>query len=648
MDGMVHGSAGGRDTLLAWLRVHCNPRFYRRPRSWWPVATLVGIAILTLFLYTWALSRNGMANSYYSAAVKSATISWKAFFFGSLDPGSFITVDKPPVSLWVQALSARLFGFSSWSILLPQALAGVASVLVLHRMVRRWAGEIPALIASVAFALTPVAVVMFRYNNPDALLVLLLLLAAWAVWSARESGSTWKLVAAGALLGFAFLTKMLEAVTVVPAVATVYLSSGPRRLRRRALQLVAALGAFIVCAGWWIAIVELWPKSTRPYIGGSNNNSIIELIFSRSGGYGGTSSGVNFLSGSPGWLRLFNHQLGGQISWLLPLALTGLVVGLWVTRPASRTDKKRAGYRLWGLWTVVMMAIFNYVTGTFHSYYVVIMAPGIAALAGAGSVDLWRVSRGHRWLAWLLPAVVLGSALWSAVLLGRISGYAPGLATVVIVLGSAGAIALFAATFIRSRERILTYGAVAVAVIALSAGPLAYAVSTIGRTVSGNQATAGPSTTWSNDEGSGASTDGSTITVETSGDFLVDKSLLAYLEDHRASTKYLVAVEGSSSAVPIILATGDPVMAIGGYRQRDPVPTVAQFAAMVASDQVHYALIEGGQSTSGESTSTTVGSPATASDTAGEVVQWIIENGTIVDSADYEGSTSQGVLYYLP
>ncbi len=225
-------------------------------RPWWAIAGLAAIAALTAALYFWSLSRNGMANSYYAAAVKSASLSWKAFLFGSLDPGSFITIDKPPASIWLMALSARVFGFSSWSMLVPQALAGLASVLVLHHLVRRWAGDVAALLAALVLSLTPVAVLIFRYNNPDALLTLLLLLAAWAVWAALETGTTWKLGLAGAALGLAFLTKMLMAFLVAPAFLAVYLVCGRGRLVRRAVRLAAPIAAMAVVGGWWLAVVE--------------------------------------------------------------------------------------------------------------------------------------------------------------------------------------------------------------------------------------------------------------------------------------------------------------------------------------------------------------------------------------------------------
>jgi 4-amino-4-deoxy-L-arabinose transferase-like glycosyltransferase len=476
-------------------------------RPWWAIAGLAAIAALALGLYTWSLDRNGMANSYYAAAVKSATVSWKAFLFGSLDPGSFITVDKPPASIWLMAVFSRVFGFSSWSMLIPQALTGMASVLTLHHLVRRWAGDIAALLAALALALTPVAVLIFRYNNPDALLTLLLLLSTWGLWSALECsssrGATWRLALAGVALGLAFLTKMLMAFLVVPAFVLVYLLCGRGRLAQRALQLTAPVGALVVTGGWWLALVSLWPDSTRPYVGGTTGNSWFELILGRAGGYLGSTTSAGHMSGNPGLLRVFNTALGGQVSWLLPLGLAGLVAGLWVTRRAARTDRLRAGYLLWGLWTVVMIVVFGFVRGTFHSYYTVVLAPAVAALAGTGSLALWRLTRSRRWLAWLLPVVVAGSTAWSAVLLGRVSGYAPGLAVSVVVLGTAGAAALLVigpwprlSGLLRSRTswigRASAAGVAALCLVALLAGPLAYDLSTVSRSVTGNSAAAGP------------------------------------------------------------------------------------------------------------------------------------------------------------
>src|SRR5262249_37868508 len=292
----------------------------------WSLPALAGIVTLTAFLYTWGLQRAGMGNTFYAAAVKSGTESWKAFFFGSLDPGSFITVDKPPASLWVMELSSRIFGFSTWSMLLPEAPAGIAAVLILYGLVGGWEGEVGAIMASLALALTPVATAMFRLNNPDALLTFLLVAAAWAFWSALETARTSRLVQCAVLLGFAFLTKNLQAFVVLPAFAVAYLASGPPPPARRRIPLRWAGPALLISSGWWVAIVEIWPASSRPYIGGSSNNSELNLIFGLNGfgrllGSGtGSAPGGRSFGGAPGLLRMFNTEVGGQVAWLIPLA----------------------------------------------------------------------------------------------------------------------------------------------------------------------------------------------------------------------------------------------------------------------------------------------------------------------------------------
>ena len=595
-------------------------RWWVRPgRPVWSVPARAGIAVLATVLYTVNLSVNGLGNTFYSAAVLSGTESWKAFLFGSLDPGNFITVDKPPAALWVQELSARIFGFSSWSLLLPEALAGVASVLVLYHLVRRWMGEVAAVLASLALALTPVAVLMFRYNNPDAVLTLLLLLSAWALWSALESAATVKLVAAGGLLGLAFTTKMLQAFVVVPAFALVYLICGRPQLGRRIVQLLWGALALVVSSGWWVAVVELWPAASRPYVGGSTDNSELNLIFgyngfgrllgsgSGPGGGGGPGGGAGF-GGTAGALRMFNDIVGGEIAWLLPLALVGLVAGLWWTRRAPRTDLARAGFVLWGGWALCTMAVFSETQGIFHPYYTVALAPGVAALAGGGSVALWRLGRDSvRWGA-VLPVAVLGSAIWAAVLLDRTPGFDQGLSTVIVVGGAVSAIGLALVLFRAVRLPWLAVAAGSLAAATLLAGPAAYAATTMGQASSGGVVSAGPLSGQVGGPGGGpggafgaagppgaTSADGlpgagGSAGVGTSAETGLD----AYLVDHRAQATYLVAVDGASSAEPIILATGDPVMAMGGFNGSDPWPTLAAFKALVAAGKVRYVLVGGG------------------------------------------------------
>ncbi|MBV8982977.1 MAG: glycosyltransferase family 39 protein [Acidimicrobiia bacterium] len=575
------------------------------PRDRRNLVITAAIAVLAAVLYTWGLSSMGWANSYYAAAVKAGTKSWKALFFGAIDPGSFITVDKPPAAFWVQALSARMFGFNSWSILLPQALAGVGSVLILHRLVRKWAGDVAAHLAALALALTPVAVIMFRYNNPDALLTFLLLASAWALWSAIETGRTRALVVCGALLGLAFETKMLQAFIVLPVFAGVYLWAGRPKLRRRLLQLVAGGCALLVSAGWWVAAVTLWPASARPFIGGSTNNSVLDLIFGYNGlsrifgngGPGGAPSGIGGpggvggpgglggpggpggagFGGSASWLRLFNSELGGQIAWLLPLALVGLGAGLWLTRRAGRTDRGRAGWVLWGGWALITAVVFSKAQGIFHPYYTVALAPAVAALAGAGAVALWRLGRRHVWASWLLPATVLASAGLAVALLDRTPSYVPWLRPLIVVGAFVAALGVWLTFHFRGRWLLL--GSAAVAGVALLAGPTAYSLTTVAHSRTGPLAAAGPTTS---------------AARRGPGNETVDTALVRYLTSHKGNATYLVAAFGSQSSAPIIIATGEPVITIGGFNGNDPAPTLAQFQQLVARGKVHYVLVSGG------------------------------------------------------
>ena len=629
----------------------------RRPsRSGWIVA---GIAVATAVLYTWQLSDAGFANSYYTAAVKSASVDWKAFFFGAIDPGSFITVDKPPAALWVQALSVRILGFSTFSMLLPQVMAGVGSVLILHRLVRRWAGDVAAHLAAVTLALTPVAVEMFRYNNPDALLTLLCLGAAWGVWSALESGRTRGLIVAGLLVGLAFNTKMLQAFLVLPAFVLVYLVAGKPKLGKRLLQLTAALGALVVSSSWWVAIVALWPEASRPYIGSTSDNSILSLVFGYNGlsrifggegpgpgggGPGGGPGGGGGFGGTPGALRLFNLNNGGQISWLLPFAAISLGAGLWMTRRARRTDRARAGWMLWGGWAAVCFAVFSFSTGIFHEYYSVQLAPAVAALAGAGAIALWRLGRRTHWMQWLLPVAIAITAAWAVALLERTPTYHPWMRTA-IALGAAIAIALlFLGVRVRSRALIVVAGATAA--LALLAGPAAYAITTVLRPESGPIVSAGPSTgggglpgggfpgggfPGGGFPGGGAGSRAQVGTDATSG-------LVSYLESHRGDAKYLVAAFGSQSSAPIIIESGEPVMTIGGFNGADPAPTLAQLQDLIAGGEVRYVLVGGAGPGAGGS-----GGPPGGSGSS--ISQWVTTHGTEIPATEYGGTGTGGTLY---
>ncbi|HUN36493.1 MAG TPA: glycosyltransferase family 39 protein [Trebonia sp.] len=415
---------------LAW-RPSGDPR--------WARPLLAVLLAATAVAYLWGLSRNQWGNDFYAAAVQAGTRSWKAFLFGSFDASSFITVDKTPASLWVMELSGRIFGFSSWSLLVPQALEGVASVAVLQATVRRWFGPAAGLLAGTVLASTPVAALMFRFDNPDALLTLLLTGAAYAVTRAleQEARATRWLLVAGVLLGFGFLAKMLAAFLVVPGFAVAYLWAGPSRLWRRVVQLLWAGLGIAAGAGWWVAIAQLTPASARPYFGGSTDNSVLQLAIGYNGlgrldgseragmagraghgladqalagrgGLAGTTgrgdlgaghglaghgdlgtghglAGHGGFGGSAGITRLLGPQFGGQVAWLLPTALLILMALLWRSRSAPRTDRTRAFALLWGGWLVVSGLTFSYMQGIIHPYYTLALTPAIAALVGVGA-----------------------------------------------------------------------------------------------------------------------------------------------------------------------------------------------------------------------------------------------------------------------
>ena len=467
----------------------------------WARWALGGLLVVTALLYLWGLSRNGWANAFYSAAAQAGGASWKAWFFGSLDAANSITVDKAPMSLWLTGLSVRVFGLSSWSILVPQALLGVASVGVLYSTVRRWFGAPAGLIAGAVLALTPVATLMFRFNNPDAMLVFLLVCAAWAMGRATERGSWRWITLAGALVGFAFLTKSLQAFLVLPGFLAMYAVAAPVAGWRRVRHLLAAFAAMVVAGGWWVAIVELWPAGSRPFIGGSQTNSVLELIFGYNGfgrltgeetgsvgGAGGRFSGW----GSTGIGRLFTSSYGGQAAWLIPAALAMIGVLLWVSRRGSRTDLTRAAVIGWGGWLLVTGAVISFSQGIIHEYYTVALAPAIGALVGIGSAALWA-HRGHLWARVAAAGIVAGSGWWASVLLGRSDAFLPWLSTAVLLGGLIVATAVLVVPMApRTWRRPLGVGSAIGAAIVVLAGPAAYSVETAASVNTGSLPSAGP------------------------------------------------------------------------------------------------------------------------------------------------------------
>ena len=648
-------------------------RLFRRPEDpAWARPALLALLAATAALYLVGLSRNGWANAFYAAAVQAGTKSWKAFFFGSFDAANFITVDKPPASLWVMDISARIFGLNSWSLLVPQALEGVATVGVLYATVRRWFGPAAGLIAGAVLAVTPVATLMFRYDNPDALLVLLLVLAAYAITRALESGRTRWLALTGALLGFGFLTKMLQAFLVLPVFALAYLIAGPPRLGRRIWQLIVGGAAVVVAAGWWVGIVMLTPAADRPYVGGSTDNNILQLTFgynglgrltgNETGSVGPTTRSSAAFGGPAGITRLFSSSMGSQASWLIPAAVIGLGALLWLSRGSPRTDRTRAAALVWGGWLVLTGLVFSYMSGIIHPYYTIALAPTIGALTGIAAVTLWRIR--ERLAARLtLTAMLAVTAAWAWVLLGRSPGWYPWLRVAVVVLAALGAAGFIMSgrevgghrarergfaglTLVGQGRRFLTAAAVSLAVIAGLAGPLAYSSSTAATAYTGAIPVAGPAGAGGfggpgafrgaggagqggfprsgegrfpggGFAGGGAAGAGATGTGSASaggqpdaGRFpggaggaagrgfadggglgrntQVNSALTKLLQNGAAGYTWAAATVGAESAAPFQLASGDPIMAIGGFNGTDPAPSLAQFEKLVSEHKIHY------------------------------------------------------------
>ncbi|MBU8549873.1 glycosyltransferase family 39 protein [Streptomyces sp. Babs14] len=654
----------------------------------WSSPALLTILVLAAGLYSWNLSGAGL-NSYYSAAVLSGTESWKAWFFGSLDAGNFLTVDKPPFALMVMGLSCRLLGYGTWQMMLPLILAALATIWVLHSCVKRVWGHGAAALAALVLALTPITVAINRDNNPDTLLVFLMVGGAALALRAVRDGRLPPLLGSAVCFGLAFNTKMLQGYIALPAVFVVYLYATDLGWAKRIRNLALAAVALAVASFWWAAAVSLVPASERPYIGGSTDGTAWDLImgynglgriFGGDGNMGGGGGGGGGFSGTAGIGRMFNDVLGGQISWLLPFAGIALVAGLVLRGRAPRTDLTRAALVLWGGWTVLHQLTFSMAEGTMHPYYTTALAPGIAALCGGGGVMLLRAFRADRRWVWVLPLALGVTGVWAVVLLRRASGWNSWLwSTIAVVM----ALAIAGLLVFRSGRRLrLLAVSVAAAVVAGVAGPAAYAWSVpsgSGGGMGGTNPTAGPSTGGGmggpgggggqppqggrggpggdtppngGDNGRAApgGADGTTGTPP-SGDLGgaggfgeggglgggggmggggtgggASTELVAYLKKHQDGAKWLLAVSGSQSAAQLILAGGEPVISMWGWSGSDNAMTLTRLKELVKKGELHYVQVGGGM--------------GGGSGASSEVTQWVREHGTAVEASAYGASST--------
>ncbi|MFF1945824.1 ArnT family glycosyltransferase [Rhodococcus qingshengii] len=637
MTAVLHPAPRQRPAPTAH-RAEPSPSWFRT-RSTGLALTILLAA--TAVLYLWNLTASGYANTFYAAAAQAGSQNWKAWFFGSLDTSNFITVDKPPASLWVMGVSGRIFGFSSASLLVPQALMGIGSVALVYAAVKRVASPAAGLVAGAVLAATPAAALMFKFDNPDALLVLLMTLAGYfairAMCTAIGRRAAMWVALAGVALGFAFLSKMLQGLMVLPAFGAAYLIAGQVRLRTRLVHLVIGAASVVISAGWWVLAVWLWPADSRPYIGGSTNNSVMDLVMGYNGlgrlfgstgggaGMAGGSAGSSF-GGSTGLERLFGSEMGIQISWLIPAALIALVFGLLACGRAPRTDLVRASLILWGGWFLVTGLIFSYMSGTIHPYYTVALAPAVAGMIGTGGYALWLVRA--RWIGRCgLAATMLAAGIWSWVLLHRNADWLPMLKWILLAGTVVGAILVLVGA--KERFRKLAVAGLILGSLAGLTGSASYAIATAATAHGGSIPTAGPTGAVS-DSGMGGgggmgggpelqngdappNSSDATVNPASNGQELSSGSestseLTAMLVN--AGTTWSAATNGSQSAATYELASNTAVMAIGGWSS-DPAPTLDQFIQYVADGKVHY-YIAGGQGgsqregQSGDSTSSVI------------------------------------------
>jgi len=602
------------------------------PSSLWQRLALGGVMLISLFMNFFQLGQNGFGNLYYTAGVRSMLDNWHNFFFVSYDPGGFVTLDKPPLGFWLQVASAKIFGFTPFSLLLPQALAGVLSVALLYHLVRRHFGVTAGLLAALALALSPISIVTNRNNTVDSTLALTLLLGAWAVLRAAETGRLRWLLLCAAIVGIGFNIKMLEAYLVVPAFGLLYLLAAPKSWWKRIGHLALAAVVLLAISLSWALTVDLTPTSQRPYVGSSQDNSEISLALGYNGinrllgqfgrgpranipgrsstgsGNGGPTVGTppppaangnaasaqqvpegfggNFETGAPGPFRLFNEPLAGQIAWLLPLAILGVVALTWQRRPRLQEDRQQQSLVLWGMW-LLTMGIFFSVAGFFHQYYMTEMAPAICALCGIGLVVMWQDYRRSGWRGWLLPLALIATVAEQAHILTSYPTWGQWLIPLMVVLCILAAGVLISARIaprigVRAPRASYLVPAVSVGVLALMLAPTVWAAVPVIQNTTAQLPVAGPSV---RDGFTGNFTGGR---GENAG---ADPALVRYLEANQGNATYLVATPSSMTADGIILATNKPVMALGGFGGSDPILTTNQLVTLIHQGVVRFFLL---------------------------------------------------------
>jgi 4-amino-4-deoxy-L-arabinose transferase-like glycosyltransferase len=543
----------------------------QQPLLLWHKLALGGVVALSIFFNFFNLTQQDFFEGYYAAAIKSMLLSWHNFFFVSFDPGGFLGVDKPPLGMWIEVLSARFLGFSAFSVLSPEALAGVLAVWLLFQLVRRVFGPVAGLIAALVLALSPISIVTNRANLVDSLLVPTVLLAAWALSKAAETGRLRWLLLCAVLVGLGFNIKTLQAYLVLPAFGLLYLLGAPVRWRTRIGHLALAVVVLLVVSFSWITIVDLIPVSQRPYL----YTSELNITIATNGTYRLTAPSflVDIWSwevGTPGALRFFKQPLGEQISWLLPLALLSMVVLSWQRRWHLPLERWQQALVLWGTWLLTIVVFFSE-AHFFHAYYLSMLPPAIAALVGAGMVRLWQDYVRHRWRGWLLPAALLLTGAFQASLLSPFPQWSKLLTPSIVAPCAIAVLVLLLARWrfpLRWQPVVVTI--TALAFLSLLLAPTTWAAISFSR----NRAfpLAGPG-------------------VNNIPPQLADPALEGYLLAHKGNAQFLLATQDVPIAAPIILDTGQAVMALGGYYSYNSLLTREQLIQQVDAGTVRFFLL---------------------------------------------------------
>jgi len=652
------------------------------------------LLLSTLFNFV-NLGLEGYSNTFYTAAVKSMTMSFKNFFFVSFDPAGFVTIDKPALGFWIQAISAKIFGLNSWGILIPQALAGVISVAVLYHLVKRSFGVSAGLISALCLATTPIFVAVSRNNTCDNLLVLALLLACWPLTIAAEKGKLKYLLISLAIVGLGFNIKMLQAYMVTPAIYITYLLSTAISMKKRIKHLVLGTLVLLVVSFSWSIFVDLVPASSRPYVDSSTNNSEIELIVGWNGlnrlGLGGNSqmggalrsgmlrgempkgmelpegmkmpSGARAGGGAMGGgmmggstetssiTRLFSkNSLSDQIIWLFPLAIFGLVAAVLREKFKSlfNNDKRKLSLLLWTMWLLPVFGYFSFTTGMFHPYYLTMLAPPIAALSGIGIISMWELYKEGGWKSWILEAALIVDGSVQLLILSYFystSSITKILMIVLSILCFVSSIILVILRLKKNENTKLKRNLLIAAVVGLLITPTVWSGVTMFYPVNGTMPSAGLEIISSKSDGAsmGMGMD--------SGD---NTKLIKFLETHNTTEKYILATSTSGgTASDIIIKTGKSVMSLGGFMGSDKILTLNQFKSLVAKGEIRYVMSGGGMggamggSSSSDVTtegtksnsSSDVEAEGTQSSPGGDIMAWVEKAGTVVPESEWKEAT---------